>query len=104
MEITRKHILPEEFHSREAQSLISKEEILSRFVSPLDSRSTQTSFVKLPPLTFVSSLHEPPYASSHGPLPETKPIEHTKPTVMSNSIPMIGENNSFLLKNDLLIP
>ena len=56
VEITRKHMAPEEFHSLgEAQSLIPKEEILSRFLSSLDSQSTQTSFVKLPPPKFVST-------------------------------------------------
>ena len=98
-EITRKHMAPEEFHSlEEAQSLISIEEILSRFLSSLDSQSTQTSFVKLPPPKFVLTPYAPTYASPHEPVPIPKPIEHPKPTVMSNPNPVIGDFTSFFLK------
>ena len=90
VEITRKHMAPEEFHSLgEAQSLIPKEEILSRFLSSLDSQSTQTSFVKLPPPKFVSTPYEPLYAPPHEPVPEATPTEPPKPTVMSNPNPVI---------------
>ena len=88
----RKHMAPKEFYSLgEAQSMIPKEEILSRFLSYLDSQSTQTSFVYTNP-------YEPPHES----VPGVKPIEPPMPTVMSNPNQVIGDFTSFLLKKRLV--
>ncbi|XP_062602313.1 uncharacterized protein LOC134264026, partial [Saccostrea cucullata] len=92
--VARDHITPQEFHVKEERhSQIPKNEIVSRFLSSLDSQSSE-GFVKLPPPNFISTPHEP--------VLEVKDTDPPRPSAMPDPNPGIGDFTSFLLKKDLL--
>ena len=96
--IVRDHVAPaEEFQARinfkeERPSQMPKDEIISRFLSSLDSQSSKG--LVLPSPKFKSTPYEP--------APEMLPTEPPRPTFVPAPNPAIGDFTSFLLKKDLL--